>query len=201
MNLKIYFGGLTLTIENNDGVFPFIRGETIDLVTTNPKWANLTCRWMNDPEVRHYSRNEWPISIEEIKKWFEPSSSENIKDFVVFIIYHKKDNRPIGNVGLNRIDWINRNANIFWSIGEKEYWGRGIAPEASKLLIKYGFTELNLHKISARIFAPNKQSLRLAEKIGFKKEALLKEDLYVDGKYVDTHIFTLLKKGWMEENK
>jgi RimJ/RimL family protein N-acetyltransferase len=156
---------------------------------------------MNDPEVRHYSRNEWPLSIEDIKKWFEPSSTEGVKDFVVLIIYHKEDKRPIGNVGLNNINWLSRNANVFWSIGEKEYWGRGIATEASKLLTNYGFNELNLHKISARIFTPNKRSLKLAEKIGFKKEAILKEDLYVDGTYVDTHIYSLFKKDWMEENK
>jgi len=190
-----------LTEKENDGVFPFIEGERIDLVATNSKWADLSSKWMNDPEVRHYRRNAWPITLEEAKKWFEPSSGQGMKDFVVFTIYHKKDKKPIGDVGLNRINWLNRNANIFWTIGEKEYWGRGIAVEASKLLIKYGFTELNLHKIYAGIFTPNSRSLRAAEKIGFKKEAVLKEDLYVDGKYIDTHVFTLLKKDWMEENK
>ena len=187
--------------EENDGVFPFIEGEIIDLVATNSKWANLIGRWMNDPEVRHYSRNAWPLTIEEIKKWFEPSSDDSLKDFVVFTIYHKKDKRPIGSVGFNHINWLNRNANVFGSIGEKEYWGREIIVEASKLLIKYGFTELNLHKIYAGVFTPNKRSLRAAEKIGFKKEAVLKEEVYIDGEYVDAHKFALLKKDWMEENK
>jgi RimJ/RimL family protein N-acetyltransferase len=187
--------------EENNGVFPFIEGERIDLVTVNSKWVDLSCKWANDPEVRHYSRNALPTALEEVKKWFEPSSDQGMKDFIVFTIYYKKDKKPIGIVGFNRINWLNRNANTFWTIGEKEYWGKGIAVEASKLLIKYGFTELNLHKIYAGIFTPNKRSLRAAEKMGFKKEAVLKEDLYVDGKYVDTHIFALLKNHWAEENK
>ncbi|MFW9940088.1 MAG: GNAT family N-acetyltransferase [Candidatus Thorarchaeota archaeon] len=190
-----------MTKEENDGVFPFIEGERIDLITVNPKWADLSCKWTNDPEIRHYSRNAWPTTLEEVKKWFEPSSDQGIKDFIVFNIYHKKDKKPIGIVGFNRINWLNRNANTFWTIGEKEYWGRGLAVEASKILITYGFTELNLHKLYAGIFTPNKRSLRVAEKMGFKKEAVLKEDLYVDGTYVDTHIFSIMKNDWMEENK
>jgi RimJ/RimL family protein N-acetyltransferase len=190
-----------LTQEENDGVFTFIEGERINLVTMNSKWADLSTKWLNDPEVRQYQRQAWPTTLEEAKKWFEPSSNQGLKDFVAFTIYHKKDEKPIGFVGLNRINWLNRNANTFWTIGEKEYWGRGIAAEASKLLIKYGFTELNLHKIYAGIFTPNKRSFRAAEKIGFKKEAVIKEDLYVDGKYVDTHLFALFKKDWLEENK
>jgi hypothetical protein len=42
--------------EEND-VFPFIEGERIDLVAGNSKWANLFCNWINNPKVRHYSRN------------------------------------------------------------------------------------------------------------------------------------------------
>ena len=181
-------------------MFPFIEGETIDLVAGNSKWAHLTCKWMNDPRVRHYSRNAWPYTIEEIKKWFEPSSDQGIKDFVVFNIYHKKDKKIIGTIGLNRINWLNRNSNIFFHIGEKEYWGRGIAGEAANLLIKYGFTELNLHKIYAGVFTPNARSLRAVEKLGFKKEAVLKEEIFVDGKYVDFHKFALFKKDWMGGN-
>jgi RimJ/RimL family protein N-acetyltransferase len=153
---------------------------------------------MNDPEVRQYSRNPWPLSLEDIQKWFEPSSDRGVKDFVVFNIYHKKDKKIIGAIGLNHINWLNRNANIFAQIGVKEYWGKGIAGEASELIIEYGFSELNLHKIYSRVFTPNTRSLRAAEKLGFTEEAVLKEEIYVDGKYVDVHKFALLKKDWME---
>ena len=187
--------------KEEDEVFPFIEGENIDLVAGNSKWANLLCKWMNDPKVRHYARNAWPLSLEEINKWFEPPPDQGMRDFVVFTIYHKKDKKPIGSIGFNRINWLNRNANMFWSIGEVEYWGRGIITEAGKLLIKYGFTELNFHKIYAGVFSPNNRSLRVAEKLGFKEEAVLKEEVFVDGVYVDAHKLGLLKKDWIEQNK
>ena len=151
-----------------EDVFPFIKGDRIDLVTQSSKWVKLFSKWRNDPKVRRYARNMWPDTIEEIKKWFEPPPERHMRDFVVFTIYHKADKRPIGTVGFGRINWVNRNANIFGTIGEPEYWGKGIIGEATKLLIKYGFTELNFHKIYAGVFSINARSLRAAEKLGFE---------------------------------
>ena len=182
-------------------VFPFIEGDRIDLVAGNSKWAEIQCKWNNNPNVRHYARNMWPTTLEEVKKWFEPPADRHTRDHVVFTIYHKGDKCPIGFVGFGRINWVNRNANIFGSIGEPEYWGKGIIGEATKLLIKYGFEELNFHKIYAGVYSPNARSLRAAEKLGFEKEGVLKEQQYVDGKYHDEHKFSLFKRDWMKANE
>ena len=110
--------------KEEDDVFPFIEGEAIDLVAGNSKWANLNCKWMNNPKVRHYSRNIWPKTLEDVKKWFEPLPDRQMREYIVFIVYHKHTKRPIGSIGFNRIDWVSRNANIFLIIGEPEYWGK-----------------------------------------------------------------------------
>jgi len=187
--------------QDEEEVFPFIKGERIDLVAGNSKWAKLQCKWNNDPIVRRYARNMWPLTLEEVKKWFEPPADRHTRDFVVFTIYHKGDKCPIGVVGFGRINWVNRNANVFGSIGEPEYWGRGIIGEAIKLLVRYGFTELNFHKIYAGVFSPNARSLRAAEKLGFEKEGIIKETMYVDGQYLDEHKFALFKRDWMKVNE
>ena len=187
--------------EEDDAVFPFIEGETIDLVAINSKWANLLCKWKNDPKVRRYSRNNWPRTLEEVKKGYEPPPDRHMREFIVFTIYHKEAKQPIGRVGFSRIDWVSRNANIFALIGEPEYWGKGIAGEASRLVINYGFTELNFHKIFAGVFTPNKRSLRAAEKLGFEKEAIIKEEMYIDGQYHDVHRFALFKRDWKKKDE
>ena len=187
--------------EEEDDVFPFIEGDRIDLVATNSNWANLICKWTNNPKVRHYSRNIWPRTLEEVKKRYENTPDRHTRNNANFIIYHKQVERPIGIVGLDEINWVNRDANLFALIGEPEHWGKGIAGEACALVIKYGFTELNLHKIHAGIFSPNKRSLRAAEKLGFKKEAITKEDIYIDGQYHDEHRFGLFKRDWLKSNE
>ena len=182
-------------------VFPFIEGKIIDLVAYNSKWAELKCKWRNDPKVRQYSRNIWPRSLDDVKKRSENVPDKHIRDKVDFIIYHKHDKCPIGNIGLSRIDWVSRHANIFAMIGEPEYWGKGIVGEAAQLVLKYAFTELNLHKVRAGVFTPNERSLRAAEKLGLNKEAVTKEAIYVDGKYHDIHKWGLTKEEWLKQNK
>ena len=152
-------------------------------------------------QVRHFARHNMPRTPEEFKRWFEPPSGRGIRDGVFFIIYHKIDKCPIGSIGFFQINWLNRNAYISATIGEPEYWGKGIVGEAARLLIKYGFIELNFHKVYAQVINPNSRSLRAAEKLGFTKEAVLKEEFYVDGEYVDVHQFGLFKKDWEVQNK
>jgi len=186
-------------------VFPFIEGKTIDLVAHNSKWSDLKCKWRNDPKVRHYARNIWPRSLDDVKKRSEtvPDGHRHTREYVGFIIYHKRDRdkRPIGDIGLNRIDWVNRHANIYAMIGEPEYWGKGIVGEAAQLVLRYAFAELNLHKVRAGVFTPNERSLRAAEKLGLNKEAVVREAIYVDGKYHDIHKWGLTKEEWLKRKK
>ena len=181
-------------------IFPFIDGERISLIAQVSKFIPLIVRWNNDPAVRHYARFALPTTPEQVKKWFEPAPERTARNVVFFTIYYKKDKGPIGSIGFFNINWLNRNAEISAIIGEPDYWGKGIVGEAAKLLIKYGFTELNLHKIKAAVFNPNNRSLRAAEKLGFKKEAIIKDELYVNGEYVDAHYFSLFKRDWLKEN-
>ena len=183
-----------------DEVYPFIEGETIDLVAGNSKWAKLHCKWNNAPNVRHYARNLWPITLEEVKKWFDPPVEGRTRDFVVFTIYHKAEKRPVGTIGFGRIRWVDRLALISGVIGEVDLWGRGIMVEAAKLLIEYGFNELNFHKINAELLSSDKRSLRVAEKLGFEIEAIFKEQVYIDGQYQDIEKLSLFKRDWLKFN-
>ncbi len=177
-------------------IINFIKGDRINLIPLLQKDINLVVRWMNDPDVRIYTRNPLPRSIEEVKKWFEPKK-EDVKTDVDFLIYHKNDKKTIGMVGLTNIKWLDRNANIFTVIGESEYWGKGISVEAGKLMITYAFEELNLHKVHTSIYSPNERSLKAAVKLGLVQEAILREEIYIDGVHVDNHKFAVFKKDWL----
>ena len=176
-------------------LFPFIMGEIIDLFPLNPDHVSLYSKWENDPQVRKYARTAIPITIEESKKYIERSDSHS-KKVVMFEIWHKKDEKPIGYSEIGDFSWPNRNAYIGFLIGEIEYWGQNIGTELTKLLIEYGFNELNFHKITAEALSANKSSQRCLEKNGFKYEGTLKEDMFVDGEYIDILLYGILKKQW-----
>ncbi len=174
---------------------PFIEGEKINLTAANLEHANLYAKWKNNPENRKNSLNPVPQTAEDIKKSLEPKKQE-VRDNVFFEIWHKDDSKPIGFVGFIRIGWFNRSALVFLMIGESEYSGQGIGSETIKLLIKYGFNELNLHKISAEILAPDKASIRVFEKNNFILEIKLEKEIFYEGKFIDKLKYVIFNRDW-----
>ena len=173
----------------------FIKGETINLVPLNSKHINLFVKWENKPNVRIYSRNIIPRTIEDMKKMFEPSKN---KREIPFEIWHKKDKKPIGFVNVDEIDWYDQKGWLGLIIGESEYWGQKIGEEVTRIMVEYAFNELNLRKIYAGINSANIGSWRCAEKNGFIREATFKKDTYVNGKYYDSFVYSLLKDDWLQ---
>jgi RimJ/RimL family protein N-acetyltransferase len=180
--------------------FPFIEGELIDLCPRSSKHTAYYARWKNDPIVRKYFRNMIPITLEDQKKRAE-SREQGLSDHISFDIWHKKDGKPIGVIGLGRINWVNGWANAFIHIGEKEYWGKDIATEATTLLLEYAFNELNMHKIHGGAAVDNIGSWSVAEKLGFAFEGIERDDFYVDGKYVDSKVYRITKEDWLQRKR
>ena len=96
--------------------------------------------------------------------------------------------------------------------GEIGYWirssmtGKGIATEASARVAQVGFEELELHRITLRIAVGNRSSERVAEKLGFTREGLLRKEVLVRGRWMDHTLWALLedeyrvaKDRWREE--
>lgn len=100
----------------------------------------------------------------------------------------------VGNIGLHPLQDIYRNtAEIGYFVGE-EFWGRGIATEALKQMIDYGFSELKLRRISAGIMDYNKASARVLEKVGFQFEGVSKWAILKNGVVCDEIRFGILNQ-------
>jgi len=186
--------------KQKDNIIPFLDGKNISLVLPRKENINLYLKWVNTPEVRRLGRSVLPTIKEDIEKRFE-EQDKKVKDSIYFEIYHKKEKKPIGDCGFNRINWIDRRADIGLGIGEPDYWNQGIASEAVGLLLQYGFEQLGLYKITADIFSPNIGSWSCAEKVGMKREAELIRHTYIDGEYVDALIYSIFKNDWINRYK
>jgi len=184
----------------NQDTFTFIEGETIDFLPLKIENVNLYARWENNPKVRLYSRNILPRTVEEMKKYLEPSDKRP-KNEVSFEIWHKKDKKIIGFGEVSDINWYNQQAYLGLLIGEPDYWGQKIGEEATRLLVEYAFNELNIFKLKASILVVNEGSWRCAEKNGFTRVATCKKDMYVNGEYLDNYVYSLLKEDWLKLKK
>ncbi|MHA1669945.1 MAG: GNAT family N-acetyltransferase [Promethearchaeota archaeon] len=175
----------------------FIEGDKIDLVPLNSDHIKLYVKWQNHSEVRKFTRNEFPSTIEMFKKQFE-SKGRSLTNEIRFEIYHKEDQKAVGLAGISNIHYAYRKANIAVNIGDLKYWGKGIASEAGKLLIDYGFGELNLYKITSTIYSPNVGSWKVAEKLGMEREATLKNNGFIDGEYVNDYCYCIFQDDWIK---
>lgn len=110
-----------------------------------------------------------------------------------FGIYPKGSNVLIGHISLYAIKRLPYNsAFIGYSIDEK-YTRKGIATEAVKEVIRFAFKKVKLHRIEAYVSPQNKGSIKVLENADFVREGLLRELLYINGKWEDHYIYSLLK--------
>ncbi len=178
----------------------FIKGKLISFTPQNSEHIDLYVKWMNNPKVRIFARWQTPRRAEDFKRWFEPQEGR-VQQFVVFELWHNEDKKPIGQVGLLWIDWVNGWANAFLWIGEPDYWGKNIATEATEMLVEYAFNELNLNKLQWGAAVESIGSWSVAEKIGFKYEGIRKHGMYINGKYRDVKTYHISKEDWLKSKK
>ena len=122
------------------------------------------------------------------------SKIEN-NDGINWAITMKGNPKLIGIIGHYRIQPQNYRAEIGYMI-LPEYNGKGIVTEAIKAVLRYGFEEMKLHAIEAVIDPRNLASERVLQKNGFVKEAHMLENEFFDGKFIDTVIYSLLKRNF-----
>lgn len=167
-----------------------IRGSIVNLRKITRQDLELLRNWRNSTDIRKYNSQFLLLNLMDQTRWFKQISKES-SGKIMFMITDKKM-KPIGVCGLINLNITDRFAEIAIIIGEKKMWGKGFGSESLQLLVHYGFSELKLHRLEARIFDFNKSSIRLFEKLGFMIEVNLRESLWREGKWWDVHIFSIL---------
>ena len=125
------------------------------------------------------------------KKWFEMIQNENPPISLMFGIQNNK-NKLIGVCGLTYIDWKNKHAEISCYLNSVNWQKTKEARDTIHIILKYGFEELNLHRIWAEIFSTAQENIALFNKIGFIREGILRQKLWRDGKWWNSYIYSML---------
>ena len=149
--------------------------------------------WFGDPEVRRHLAVWLPFSLAQEERWFEKHLEQVESQQTVVLAIETAAGEHIGNIGLHKIDWKNRHAELGIVIGEKAYWGQGYGTDAIRTLLRLCIGEMNLHRVMLRVDADNAQAIRCYEKAGFRKEGTLRETVFREGKYIDQHVMGILQ--------
>ena len=173
-----------------------IKGKKIGLRAVEKEDLLLLRNWRNIPEFRKNFREVRELSLSDQDEWFESLQKTKHINFM-FTIIDLKSKKPIGAAGLLYINWIIRSADFSFYIGDKQkYIGNdGLAKEAAKLLINYGFKNLNLHKIWMELYEFDNQKIEFFKKeFDFKQDGELRDNCFEDGQYWNSFIISLINE-------
>lgn len=145
-------------------------------------------------------------AVSRFMPWQAHQTTDDTAEFIDFIlkgyannskltwaIELKSENRMIGTIDF--VSWLQKRqrAEIGYTLSHN-YWGRGLMHEAAEALIDFGFKEMDLIKVEAPIMLDNKQSQRVAEKLGMIREGVSRKHMIIKGEYVDLAMYAVLKE-------
>lgn len=126
-----------------------------------------------------------------IRNFISKICSDNSR--VDFFIVSKENDEIVGEVVINYIDWQNRSASIRIAIFQEENYNKKYGTEAMLVALNFGFGMYNLHRIELQVYPFNKRAIHVYEKLGFKKEGVLRDYLYFDNQYHDAIVMSILE--------
>ncbi|MBN4004652.1 GNAT family protein [Nostoc sp. LPT] len=165
-----------------------------DFVETD--WQAVFAYQSNPLYLRYnyWTRRTQKDVCEFIQMFIDQQKEQPRTKFQLAIIL-KEENRLIGNCGIRVNDLEMREANIGYELNT-QYWGQGYATEAAQAILKFGFEELEMHRIWSWCVSENVASVKVLEKIGMRREGHLQEKELIKGRWYDNFLYAILDHEW-----
>jgi RimJ/RimL family protein N-acetyltransferase len=180
-----------------------LKGKFVRLSAFDPEELSKAFpRWNRNSEyVRLLNVSTRPMqSSKAAVKWMEEEVGEMSAASYYFSIRTLDDDKLIGELGLDVVDWSGRDAFVGLGIGEPEYWSKGYGTDVMNVLLRYAFTELNLKRVTLTVFEYNPRAIRSYEKAGFRHEGRIRQMLNREGRRWDNLYMGILREEWLELN-
>ncbi len=176
-----------------------LRGERVRLVRPTPEDAAAVARWSHDMGYQRDLRRGmvYPGEAAEFEGWFREMLEK--QEGFPFSARRLEDDALIGMVILNNLYWQARHATLVLAVDPVQH-GRGYGTDITRVILKYAFMEMNLHRVGLDVLAYNVAARRVYEKVGFTLEGTLREFVWRDGVYYDMHTMGILRHEWARLN-
>jgi [ribosomal protein S5]-alanine N-acetyltransferase len=144
----------------------YLRPISID--DTSEEYVN----WLNDKDVNQYLESRFEVaSMENLRSFIEITLLS--KDNYFFAIVDNQTDKHIGNIKIGPVNRSHKRGDIGILIGDKKFWGKGIATEAISLVSEFALSNLNLNKVTAGCYSNNIASYKAFLNCGFVEEGFL----------------------------
>lgn len=157
--------------------------------------------WVSDEKIQSMYAEPVYTTHEEVngllKKYIDAYAQ---LDYYRWAVILKENGKCIGQIAYFLVDVKNHFAEIEYCIGA-DFQCRGLATEATKAVIEYGFSKINLHKVQICTKTINHPSQRVIEKCGFHYEGTLRDYFYMDGEYIGRLYYSILADEYKKQGE
>lgn len=174
-------------------------GKLTRLIAADPdKMGEMVARWSRDSEFYQLFDTDPPLprSVKRAQEQIRERAEKERPGSFPFLVQRVEDERIIGEAALVGVNTPHHTAWLAIGIGERELWGKGYGSDAVKILLRFGFQELNLHRINLGTFEYNARAIRAYERIGFVHEGRLRQSMRRDGRRWDNFFMGILRREW-----
>ncbi len=176
-----------------------LKGANISLRAVEKEDIPVLSRLRNEEEVllNLVSKIPYPIPVAAEEESYAEKYKKKHRDNLEFVI-EKQDGTVIGKCGTMDTKWMTSETTVYIYIGGAENRCCGYGTEAMRLLVGFIFDQMNLNRVRLYVFAFNQRAVRSYEKIGFRVEGILRQELYRNGRYHDVVQMSILKREYDE---
>jgi len=178
--------------------FPVLQTKRLILREVTLSDAKDVFVFRSDAYVQRYNAKPLEDVSEAREQISEMKAVYERTDGIAWGITHKEQDTIIGMVGFWQWSYSNR-VMLGYDLA-REHWGKGIASEAVREIIHFGYEKMELNRIEAETIEDNHESVRMLEKLGFVLEGVRREySLEDDGKYHGSAMYALLKSEYISQ--
>lgn len=149
--------------------------------------------WQNSAKIRDLTMGfRFPVQTSTVENWIKKVEDQNSKSSVVYGI--RVNTLLVGLVSLHSINQYQRKSLLGIYIGNNEQQRKGVGFIATALILDFAFYGLDFRKVGLEVVERNQNAISLYERVGFVKEGTKREEYFIDGKYLDTYTYGILKQ-------
>lgn len=181
---------------NTISIEPTINTERLHLRPIQSADAAAVFAYRSDAHTNRY-QGFIPKELKDVDAFIakNPRSWNERDTWFQLVLMERESNTLIGDLGVHFLaDGLQCELGCTLHI---EWQGKGFANEAMKAVISHLFTDLGKHRITASVDPKNEASIRMLERLGFRKEAYFKESILHNGEWVDDVVFGMLQREWI----
>ncbi|MFC9540328.1 GNAT family N-acetyltransferase [Lysinibacillus sp. NPDC056959] len=176
-----------------------ITGQSVFLRPITEEDVDSIYECFQDEEIMYMTGARNILTKDQIREALSRFSEDSTRcDFAICLV---ENSRVVGDLAIMEIDLDDKKAIFRIALHRIGDCGKGYGAEAVQLVQQFSFEELQLNRLELQVYSHNIRGIKSYEKVGFKKEGTLRQSLYMNGKYSDEIIMSILRDEYMELKK